>query len=90
MLYCQECGASNADDARFCNICGTAIAKVGEPGGPLDEATGDATPTPTPTSWDDASDHAPGEDEAAEDLCDDDEDDERDRASLPAAGSAEK
>ncbi|MGE3635269.1 MAG: zinc ribbon domain-containing protein, partial [Sandaracinaceae bacterium] len=36
MVYCQHCGASNAEDARFCNMCGTKIAESGEPGGPLD------------------------------------------------------
>lgn len=39
MVHCQECGASNASDARFCDQCGAPIARLGEPGGPL-EASG--------------------------------------------------
>jgi TonB family protein len=35
MVFCQACGARNADDARFCNMCGARIAAAGEPGGPL-------------------------------------------------------
>ncbi|MEQ9703265.1 MAG: AgmX/PglI C-terminal domain-containing protein [Sandaracinaceae bacterium] len=35
MVYCQQCGAGNADDARFCNQCGQSIAAPGEEGGPL-------------------------------------------------------
>lgn len=34
-MYCQSCGARNADEARFCNMCGTRIAAPGTPGGPL-------------------------------------------------------
>lgn len=36
MIFCQACGSQNADDARFCNMCGTSIAKVGSPGGPIE------------------------------------------------------
>ncbi|MEZ4336736.1 MAG: AgmX/PglI C-terminal domain-containing protein [Sandaracinaceae bacterium] len=44
MVYCQKCGASNTDDARFCNMCGTPIAQAGEPGGLLPD---DAAPAQT-------------------------------------------
>jgi hypothetical protein len=37
-MYCQSCGASNAPEARFCHMCGAAIAPAGAPGGPA-EAT---------------------------------------------------
>jgi hypothetical protein len=42
MLYCQQCGAGNGSDARFCNQCGAKIASAGEPGGPIadDEPAG--------------------------------------------------
>ncbi len=43
MLYCQQCGARNSDDARFCNQCGGEVAQAGEPGGPL--PTDGAAPT---------------------------------------------
>lgn len=36
VIFCQACGAQNAQDARFCNMCGTPIAKVGTPGGPIE------------------------------------------------------
>ncbi|HEY8432387.1 MAG TPA: TonB family protein [Sandaracinaceae bacterium] len=45
MLYCQQCGAGNSDDARFCNQCGAKIASAGEPGGPL--ASAGAPPSET-------------------------------------------
>ena len=51
MLYCQQCGAGNAKDARFCNQCGGKIASAGEPGGPI--AT-DATRPDTLAGFDDA------------------------------------
>jgi hypothetical protein len=38
MIFCQGCGAENTDDARFCNKCGSAIARPGETGGPLPPA----------------------------------------------------
>jgi TonB family protein len=28
-MKCSSCGASNADDARFCNMCGVAVAATG-------------------------------------------------------------
>ena len=34
-MYCQACGAKNTEDARFCNMCGSSIAAVGSPGGPI-------------------------------------------------------
>ncbi len=34
-MFCQSCGSSNSDDAKFCNQCGTTIARAGETGGPL-------------------------------------------------------
>lgn len=43
MAFCQTCGASNAEDARFCNMCGTKIAEAGEPGGPIAEDAPDST-----------------------------------------------
>ncbi|MFK7990463.1 MAG: AgmX/PglI C-terminal domain-containing protein [Sandaracinaceae bacterium] len=42
MLFCQQCGAENTANARFCNMCGSQIASPGEPGGPL-PAEGAAT-----------------------------------------------
>jgi TonB family protein len=48
MLYCQQCGADNSDDARFCNQCGAKIAHAGEPGGPIDEVEEPAPREPTP------------------------------------------
>ncbi len=39
MLYCQQCGAGNSADARFCNQCGGRIASTGEPGGPLSSSS---------------------------------------------------
>ncbi|MCB9601776.1 MAG: TonB family protein [Sandaracinus sp.] len=33
-MYCQSCGASNSDDAKFCNQCGGRIAAPGDVGGP--------------------------------------------------------
>lgn len=33
-MYCQTCGASNSDDAKFCNQCGGSIARAGDVGGP--------------------------------------------------------
>ena len=39
-MYCQSCGAENANDARFCNMCGAKIASSGEPGGPVTAAGG--------------------------------------------------
>jgi hypothetical protein len=39
VMYCQACGAKNTDDARFCNMCGSSIAAVGTPGGPIAAAT---------------------------------------------------
>ncbi|MCZ7687326.1 MAG: zinc-ribbon domain-containing protein [Sandaracinaceae bacterium] len=45
MLFCQQCGAGNSEDARFCNQCGGKIARPGEPGGPLASAPGDAPET---------------------------------------------
>lgn len=33
-MYCQSCGASNSDDAKFCNQCGGRIARPGDAGGP--------------------------------------------------------
>lgn len=47
MLYCQQCGAGNAGDARFCNQCGAKIARVGEPGGPLAASADGAVPEAT-------------------------------------------
>lgn len=44
MLYCQQCGASNSGDARFCNQCGAKIADLGEPGGALDRTRPDTLP----------------------------------------------
>ncbi len=38
-MYCQSCGAQNAEDARFCNMCGTRIAPPGAPGGPIVDGT---------------------------------------------------
>ncbi|MCB9619664.1 MAG: AgmX/PglI C-terminal domain-containing protein [Sandaracinus sp.] len=32
-MYCQSCGASNSDDAKFCNQCGGRIAAPGDVGG---------------------------------------------------------
>ncbi|ABS55029.1 hypothetical protein Mboo_0511 [Methanoregula boonei 6A8] len=29
-MFCQKCGAQNADDAAFCNSCGTQIVRLGE------------------------------------------------------------
>ena len=34
-MFCQSCGAENAEDARFCNKCGAKIAAAGTPGGVL-------------------------------------------------------
>ncbi len=53
MVYCQKCGASNTDDARFCNMCGAPIAQAGEPGGPLPE---DAAPAATMRGHDSPAD----------------------------------
>jgi TonB family protein len=36
VIFCQACGSQNAPDARFCNMCGAPIAKVGTPGGPIE------------------------------------------------------
>ena len=44
VVYCQECGAENTSNARFCNMCGVAIAKPGEPGGEVVEAPPRAEP----------------------------------------------
>lgn len=33
-MFCQACGAQNADKARFCNMCGAQIAQPGDPDGP--------------------------------------------------------
>ena len=38
-MFCQSCGARNTDDAKFCNQCGSKIARVGEAGGPLPAST---------------------------------------------------
>lgn len=38
-MHCQACGAKNAEDARFCNMCGAKIASVGEAGGPRPEGS---------------------------------------------------
>jgi hypothetical protein len=35
MIFCQACGAQNTTDARFCNMCGGGIARLGEPAGPI-------------------------------------------------------
>ncbi|MDH5490711.1 MAG: AgmX/PglI C-terminal domain-containing protein [Myxococcales bacterium] len=34
-MFCQSCGARNSEEARFCNMCGAAIAAPGQPGGAL-------------------------------------------------------
>jgi hypothetical protein len=47
MVHCQECGSSNASDARFCNQCGARIAQPGEPGGPIEEAAPEDAPRET-------------------------------------------
>ena len=46
MIHCQACGAANADDARFCNMCGAKIAQAGEAGGPVVDRSNDATVKP--------------------------------------------
>ncbi len=38
-MFCQTCGAENANKARFCNMCGIPIAEPGSPGGPLPESS---------------------------------------------------
>jgi hypothetical protein len=38
-MFCQACGVQNAEDARFCNMCGTRIAKPGAPGGMIVDKT---------------------------------------------------
>ena len=47
-MFCQACGADNSADARFCNMCGSAIAKSGTPGGMVADGTvkgtGEAAP----------------------------------------------
>ncbi len=51
-MFCQSCGANNATDARFCNMCGQKIARIGEPGGPIATAPvavpAPAAPAPEP------------------------------------------
>lgn len=37
--YCNQCGHTNPQDARFCANCGTALAHLGRPGGASDAAT---------------------------------------------------
>jgi hypothetical protein len=58
MMFCQGCGAKNADEARFCNMCGGRIAVAGEPGGPMDAAPADGSAPPTPSPAQDAWDQA--------------------------------
>lgn len=41
-MYCQSCGAENTEGARFCNMCGTSLAKAGEAGGLLTHPDMDA------------------------------------------------
>jgi TonB family protein len=47
-MFCQACGADNKGDARFCNMCGTAIAKPGTPGGMVANGTVKGTGEPPP------------------------------------------
>jgi len=42
-VFCTQCGHENADDARFCANCGSALARPGQPVAP--ERLGDATST---------------------------------------------
>lgn len=42
-MYCQSCGASNSDDAKFCNQCGGRIARPGDAGGPAPASGPSAT-----------------------------------------------
>ncbi|HJL05146.1 MAG TPA: AgmX/PglI C-terminal domain-containing protein [Polyangiaceae bacterium LLY-WYZ-15_(1-7)] len=41
-MFCQSCGAKNSDDAKFCNQCGTSIARPGDAGGPITTRQGAA------------------------------------------------
>lgn len=50
MIHCQSCGSKNAEDARFCNMCGAKIAALGEAGGPKASAPPPAGPTGGGTS----------------------------------------
>ncbi len=45
-MFCQACGADNSADARFCNMCGTAIAQPGTPGGMVADGTVKGTGSP--------------------------------------------
>ena len=45
-MYCQSCGAQNTNDAKFCNQCGTQIARPGDAGGPLPGEVAGFPPTP--------------------------------------------
>ena len=38
-MFCQACGATNTEEARFCNMCGARIAAPGTPGGALTDGT---------------------------------------------------
>lgn len=38
-MYCQSCGTSNPEDAKFCKACGTRIAGPGDKGGPIPDDT---------------------------------------------------
>ena len=58
MLFCQQCGAENTANARFCNMCGAQIASAGEPGGPLP-----AKPSKTKSATDET---LPGHDVSSE------------------------
>ncbi len=43
-MFCQACGAKNAEGSRFCNLCGERFAAAGEPGGPVAASTASAAP----------------------------------------------
>jgi hypothetical protein len=69
MLFCQQCGAENSGDARFCNQCGSRIASAGEPGGPLPEESEEAPPASEeapPTSEETLLGHDPDDEPVAE------------------------
>ncbi len=45
-MYCQSCGAKNANDAKFCNQCGASIAQPGDAAGPVNPSSGGARVAP--------------------------------------------
>jgi FHA domain/zinc-ribbon domain len=61
-VFCTQCGHENADDARFCGNCGSALSRPGQPVAP--ERPGDATSTISISGLE-AMEPTTGEDELA-------------------------